>query len=489
MIGAAAGSLPSVCNLDSCTTHKQFTLQGEAHAKGELFRKISAEYKKSNNINLYDTPAHRVLLTSVHNKCDLLTKKRFVGRNGAHSRLIQGPKGVGKSTILEAYAKLCTDYHPDVYPIYISFDELNIKGSQSGERTIMELVKDQLSKVHGLKIDPAEGHIGPQIARALEAANKYVLLIVDEVEEVYRTSESNPHRLNRLHILGDLNWLGNQKTGRFAVYLCGSSSSCPLLVTCHASKEEFPLLSDAPHLNGTKYNTLRLPVSAFTDLNAVENIIAGYFNLQTDTVDVDDRRGLARLMAFGVGAVPRAVDAMCVKIEEGEMDLFTNLPSSAHLSGSRLHHDTSLPFLKHLHDKFRAKNENVANMLRNQTDGMVDLDLVRTVSWETAFIPLSYEDIFEAWNGMCASINISFTENRDGIEKLQYSVLELCDKGQITYTAIDRGIPVGIFPLYPAQVFMSGHSSSDLAAFANTYDIQLKNSLHHLKNSLQTAGT
>lgn len=41
--------------------------------------------------------------------------------------------------------------------------------------------------------------------------------------------------------LGNLNWLGDQKSGCVAVLLCGSSASCPLLVTCHADAKEFPL--------------------------------------------------------------------------------------------------------------------------------------------------------------------------------------------------------------------------------------------------------
>jgi hypothetical protein len=79
---------------------------------------------------------------------------------------------------------------------------------------------------------------------------------MDEMEEVYRSLNNSPERRNRLYMMGDLKWLGNKKTGRFAVHLCGSSSSCPLLITCHASKEEFPLLSDAPNLNETKYNKI-----------------------------------------------------------------------------------------------------------------------------------------------------------------------------------------------------------------------------------------
>ena len=124
-----------------------------------------------------------------------------------------------------------------------------------------EFIHNKLTSEFGLEIvlsPNKKEYLGESIARALTEADKYVLLIVDEFEEVYRTSDTNVNRKNRLHILGDLNWLGNQKTGRFAIFLCGSSSGCPLLVTCHASKDEFPLLSDAPGLSIGRFDSQHL---------------------------------------------------------------------------------------------------------------------------------------------------------------------------------------------------------------------------------------
>ena len=103
----------------------------------------------------------------------------------------------------------------------------------------------------------------------------------------------------------------------------------------------------------------------------------------------------------------------------------------------------------------------------------VDLDLVMTTPWETEFNPLTYDDIFKVWNRLCEEDEI-FSKYRSDVEKLQHSLLELCDKGQITYTDVQQGMPVGLFPICPAQVFVGSQATSLIQKFSNTYDIQLR---------------
>jgi hypothetical protein len=77
-----------------------FTRRGEilsiTHSQDQLLKKIAADCKAREEFNIYDTHAHRVLLTSVHKKCEIMTKKRFVGssssssssRNETYSRMV-----------------------------------------------------------------------------------------------------------------------------------------------------------------------------------------------------------------------------------------------------------------------------------------------------------------------------------------------------------------------------------------------------------------
>eukprot|EP01039_Chlorochromonas_danica_P003960 gene3960-4332_t len=154
--------------------------------------------------------------------------------------------------------------------------------------------------------------MGERLAKALEIKDKYFFLVVDEIDQLYRESHLNTsvYEVARSD-LGDLAWLGNQKSGRFAVFLCGSSASCPLLLTCNADKEEFPLQIGAPNLNGQRYRTLRLlSVSLLNDVEAMIGLLKemGYQSSEE----------LARLMLFQVGLVPRAIHQHIQSLFGGE---------------------------------------------------------------------------------------------------------------------------------------------------------------------------
>mmetsp|Transcript_21961 Transcript_21961/g.32020 ORF Transcript_21961/g.32020 Transcript_21961/m.32020 type:complete len:141 (+) Transcript_21961:263-685(+) len=111
----------------------------------------------------------------------------------------------------------------------------------------------------------------------------------------------------------------------------------------------------------------------------------------------------------------------------------------------------------------------------NTNKNTVDLDLVKTVAWEKEFVSLTYEDMMEIWDRLCAE-DASFEKYKGDMEQLQFSILELCDKCQITYTDIEGGMPVGIYPICPAQVFMDTkfNTRTGFINFSNTYDIQVK---------------
>ena len=143
----------------------------------------------------------------------------------------------------------------------------------------------------------------------------------------------------------------------------------------------------------------------------------------------------------------------------------------------RWYHDTSMPLYRKIIDRLREKNARMLEILTsdpNDTDrkGIVDLDLVRTVMWEKEFEPLTYKDIFRIWDRLCEEDEMFQAYHHDA-EKLQFSILELCDKGQLTYTGIQGGMPVALFPICPAQVFIDVEPSTYIQRFANTYDIHI----------------
>ena len=88
---------------------------------------------------------------------------------------------------------------------------------------------------------------------------------------------------------------------------------------------------------------MRLPVSPCTDLIAIENILSGYFDdTNDDGIPSIDKQELVRLLAFGIGVVPRSLDAACAKLEEGEFELCHHLGPDIHRNGAKWYYSTSI---------------------------------------------------------------------------------------------------------------------------------------------------
>eukprot|EP01035_Chromulina_nebulosa_P022533 gene22533-29177_t len=178
---------------------------------------------------------------------------------------------------------------------------------------------------------------GDQIVEALKKHEKYVLLLVDEFDELYRVREGNSEvenivltrYLTSMSTLGDLMWLGNQKTGRFAVLLCGSSASCPLLITLNANKnEKYSILSQGIH------------------------------------------EGVGEFSAFHYG----------------------NHESGVSLAGS-----PQLKFRDKLLMKMREKNKKGFEMIQDDVEGTVNAYKVMETNWIPHFQPLTISEVKSVW--------------------------------------------------------------------------------------------
>lgn len=191
----------------------------------------------------------------------------FVDNNGAHARLLQGPAGIGKSTMLRAFTRVCQALHHSVIPIYIDVSKL-AELADGGKMDIMVVVADQLRR-RGIAIAPDGDIFSPLSVRVTEALAATasarggvplrVLLLVDEIDELYRTPAGD---VNALSCLGNLAYLGDRATGLWSVLLCGSNAATWDLITCNATeamRAEFPLLYDAPNLNEQKYPVWLIP--------------------------------------------------------------------------------------------------------------------------------------------------------------------------------------------------------------------------------------
>lgn len=95
-------------------------------------------------LHIYSTKAHRKLVEVLYNKSTCLAYGGYVGRNGIPCRLVQGPQGIGKSTVLESFANVCRNLFPDVIPVYLSFD--NPYENELHRLSLIQLVGKELQR-------------------------------------------------------------------------------------------------------------------------------------------------------------------------------------------------------------------------------------------------------------------------------------------------------------------------------------------------------
>ena len=209
----------------------------------------------------------------------------FRGFGDAASMTLLAPRGVGKTTALKAFAVIAPLFDTKLIPIYISYlpvgrdaDTAAIKEDATyvARNTILDMVADAL-EVHGIYVKPTLD----SIVEGLRKADKYALLLIDEVDKFYesRGNQAQPlgdpaRRWSTEHqTLSELAQVGNDSRGRIAAILCGSSSLLGDLVTTNlrhtpGAMADFPVLNVALNINGQKFRTTRLTYSPPNDFDA-----------------------------------------------------------------------------------------------------------------------------------------------------------------------------------------------------------------------------
>jgi hypothetical protein len=413
------------------------------------FEGFTNDLMLNNQFEVFNSVTHKAIFRILDARSRSLLNKKFKGHDGSACSLLQGAKGIGKSAMLMAFKDYCSMKYPDVIPVYITYSDMSSKESLLNDHTVLDIVKKELKSIQIETAATEKGILkGVQIAAALEKHDKFVILLVDEFDELYRAHESIDEKSQAIYrtcrsTLGDLNWLGNQKTGRFAVLLCGSSASCPLLVTLDASKEEFPLQKHSPHLNGTKYKTRRLPANPFLDLEVSKQMLHHFLPHCTEAE--------GKLITFCVGANPRKFSTLARSIEE-EADMFSAFHYGYHESGLGLVSSAAVLFRDKLLIKMREKNGNVYNIIKDDLMDTVDARKVMDSDWISHFQPLTISEVKSVW----VALNGQTVLDAESLKKkMQHALFFLSDKDQLSFSKISGdGLPSFIYPMSGAQVFV-----------------------------------
>lgn len=364
---------------------------------------------------LFCTEAHLSLLHTLVSHTQQLALGLFRGSVGPACRTLVGAQGIGKTALLRSFSVVAASAFPGVMPLYVSGAGLSSPQSSFQTACLHELAKAALA-TRGVRVEQRGG-----ITAALRAHNLRLLLLVDEVDELYRVSDKQPLlQTNVLRSLGLLGSLGDGDSGRYGVLLCGSSSSTYALV-CGGSPglgEWFPLVKGGiPDLNSTKFSMALVPSSTCTAVGEVAHMLAamapprrrraaGGGGGSSNPSAAQQRQSMlpvrllpqARLLAFFVGTSPRAIKRV-LQLQNSEVDTSPfaiaaapTLTASSKVSaqGTRLYHA--------LLARLVLRNAALRKLVRLPNG---DINLVHLMdgveSWEDVLVPLQWNDVVKVW--------------------------------------------------------------------------------------------
>mmetsp|Transcript_23372 Transcript_23372/g.31990 ORF Transcript_23372/g.31990 Transcript_23372/m.31990 type:complete len:490 (+) Transcript_23372:83-1552(+) len=390
---------------------------------------------------IYKTQAHLGIYDVLLAHCRNLSSGKYKGRRGECCSTLVGAKGIGKTSSLQIFTKICKFMIPNVHVVYVNFNNICSSGPKFLEFSLITLIMNQLRQL-GLVVPEVGEEEAPKdvLLTYLQTADINVLVLIDELDQLYKTVL--PVNEITLH---DLACLGNQPTGRVSVVLCGSSAMMEDLITTNGVKDtnivdEFPLLKGAPNLNSTKYITKRVYSALPTDLGAVATLTRKELN--------DANKPWLRVVAFAGGCSARATGRLLNDSGANGSILLGLSPDSA-LSG---HNTLNKDDMNHLREEIIKGLYKKNNALFKQffdSNGRALLLEIERVNWEEQFQPLLFAEVNSIWKKL---INKKKVRKEDS-GKLVYNLLYLSDRCWLTINGVVDNHPERIYPFSMFHLF------------------------------------
>eukprot|EP01036_Dinobryon_divergens_P036184 gene36184-47049_t len=180
-------------------------------------------YKTESHLEIYD-----VLLGHSRN----LSSGRYKGRRGESCSTLVGAKGIGKTSSLQMFTRICKFTVPNGHAIYVNFNNIRSSDPNFLKFSLITLIVIQLRQLGHLVPEFNDNAPKDVLLTYLQTAEINVLVLIDELDQLYKTD--NDVNTVTLH---DLACLGNQPTGRVSVVLCGSSAMMEDLITTNGIKD------------------------------------------------------------------------------------------------------------------------------------------------------------------------------------------------------------------------------------------------------------
>lgn len=387
-----------------------------------LLERAPSALRHSISLPLLDTESHLTLLAAWVQRAEQLRAGNYKGLNGVACRVLLGARGIGKTNVMLALSYACSTVFPDIIPLWVTGAVLD--EDSSFRKMDLEDLMIATVRAHGVAVDESKGAFA--LTDALEKAGKRMLVVVDEVEQLYCVDSSETNmRQHAIDTLRFLQGLGNQKSGRYAVLLCSSSAFTYSLLFRGINEHmlsRFPVLRSSPDLNSSKFEPLPIPAARCTATAQVERILAALGCLPAEERKLEELQPtgggghpampprkslqLARLLTFFVGTTPRAITSALQPTKDGVLpaerlqqlvtaQLMFRLGASTMTAHAR---ELFVELLKLLQDS----NKEVRDLLR-ASDGSANTAAVMMESWEGMVKPLEWKHVNHAWSELAKS--------------------------------------------------------------------------------------
>jgi len=387
---------------------------------------------------IYKTQAHLVIYDVLLAHCRNLSSGKYKGRRGECCSTLVGAKGIGKTSSLQIFTKICKFMIPNVHVVYVNFNNICSSGPKFLEFSLITLIMNQLRQL-GLVVPEVGEEEAPKdvLLTYLQTADINVLVLIDELDQLYKTVL--PVNEITLH---DLACLGNQPTGRVSVVLCGSSGMMEDLITTNGVKDtnivdEFPLLKGAPNLNSTKYITKRVYSALPTDLGAVAIVSRMELN--------DANKPWLRLVAFAGGCSARTTGQILNDSGANGSVLLGLSPDSAH--NILIKDDINQLLVKIIKGLYKKNNALFKQFF--DSNGRALLHKLAIVNWEEQFQPLLFAEIKVIWSRLISTKKVLTKDSG----KLVYNLLYLSDRCWLTINGVVDNHPERIYPFSMFHLF------------------------------------
>eukprot|EP00698_Gefionella_okellyi_P002398 TRINITY_DN1225_c0_g1_i3.p1 TRINITY_DN1225_c0_g1~~TRINITY_DN1225_c0_g1_i3.p1 ORF type:complete len:535 (-),score=100.87 TRINITY_DN1225_c0_g1_i3:807-2411(-) len=340
---------------------------------------------------VFRTRTHQQIFDILQIQSRGLMTGSFKGTIGPPTKTMTGPKGIGKSTVAQAYVQLLPLFYDDVIPLYLSWHGVTeTSRTWMSKQRLGDILAQYLQEID-VAVPAATEHSDriDEVLEVLERKNKRLFLVLDEMDEFFKCdTDSAPETLSDLQVISE------SRSGRISVLLCGSSSSLMSLVTGKSAADpdmmkRFKVLKHERNLNSQKYAQMPVLAALPNDLEAIRGVLHGaQFNW-----DSEECKQLAAVLMFAGGSNPRELQSLFSVLQgsaEPESFVFMTTSFAKRAAAEHTYQHTE-GFINSLLDSFYRSNRHlfdpIIKYVGTRDKYTLDLETIAQSDWKT-FVPL-----------------------------------------------------------------------------------------------------